>query len=58
MPCVNSEVVSGISCSRDQFCSDRLLLFAEGRFLRVEDEDAQYCVLNSEELFKVSCTKK
>jgi len=58
MPCVNSEIVSGISCSTDQFCSDRLLLFAEGHFVRVEDEDAQYCVLKSEELFKVSCTKK
>jgi len=30
----------------------------EGRFVRVEDEDAQYCVLNSEEIFKVLCTKK
>jgi len=43
MPCVNSEIVSGIYCSTDQFCSDRLLLFAEGRFVRVEDEEAQYC---------------
>jgi hypothetical protein len=58
MSCRNSEVVSGISCSTDQFCSDKLLLFAEGRFVRVEDEDAHYCVLNSEELFKVLCTKK
>lgn len=58
MPCVNSEIVSGIPCSTDQFCYDRLFLFAEGRFFRVEDEDAQYCVLDSEELFKVPCTKK
>jgi len=58
MPCVNSEVVSGISCNTDQFCSDRLLRFAEGLFVHVEDEDAEYCVLNSEELFTVPCTKK
>jgi hypothetical protein len=32
--------------------------FAESRFVHVEDEDAQYCLLNSEELFTVPYTKK